>query len=147
MKLLRQYIRNLLTEANGTVPPDFDGFVAEYESMSQQNPLNPGQQYWNVGQIDGADCMVLTQMNEFDGAISLLSIQTVPPDACQGQGFASSVMNTLVGLADKHQVPMSLDPEPFGQEKLGVKELKAWYKRSGFKPDPAYGGEWRRYPK
>ena len=147
MKLLREYIRNLLTEANGTVPPDFDGFMTEYESMSQQNPLNPGQQYWNVGKIDGADCMVLTQMNEFDGAISLLSIQTVPPDACQGQGFASSVMNTLVGLADKHQVPMSLDPEPFGQEKLGVKELKAWYKRSGFKPDPAYGGEWRRYPK
>jgi len=147
MKLLRQYIRNLLTEARGTVPPDFDGFMAEYESMSQQNPLNPGQQYWNAGQIDGADCMVLTQMNEFDGAISLLSIQTVPPDACQGQGFASSVMNTLVGLADKHQVPMSLDPEPFGQEKLGVKELKAWYKRVGFKPDRAYGGEWRRYPK
>jgi hypothetical protein len=144
---LREHIRNLLTEANDTVPPDFDGFMAEYESMTQQNPLNPGQRYWNVGQKDGVDCMVLTQMNEFDDAISVLSIQTVPPDVCQGQGFASSVMNTLMNLADKYQVPASLDPEPFGQEKLGVKELQAWYSRSGFKPDPAYGGEWRRYPK
>ena len=49
MRLLREYIRNLLTEANGTVPPDFDGFMAEYESMSQQNPLNPGQQLLECG--------------------------------------------------------------------------------------------------
>jgi hypothetical protein len=147
MSLLREYISEILSETNDTDPPDFGGFMAEYESMSQQNPLNPGQQYWSVGQKDDVDCMVLTQMNEFDGAINMLTIQTVPADVCQGQGFASSVMNTIVGLADRHRVPMSLEPEPFGQEKLGVKELQSWYKRAGFKPDPAYGGEWRRYPK
>ena len=55
-------------------------------------------------------------------------------------------MQQLIDLADKHGVEMSLDPTPFGQKKLGVRDLKNWYKRVGFKPDAKYFGEWRRKP-
>ena len=147
MNLLREYMRELLAEVNDNNPSDFDGFMAEYDSMSKPNPLNPSLNSWYMGKKDDTDCLVLTDLSEWDGAIHVGSIQTVPPNVCEGQGFASQVMNKLVNLADKHEVPMSLDPAPFGSEKLGVKELMQWYHRAGFSPNDDRGGEWWRNPK
>ena len=151
---VRKYIRNLLIELrlSGEVPPDdlmgrFKAFMSEYDSMSKTNPLNPRLNYWYMGKKNGADCLVMTDLSEWDGAIHIGSIQTVPPDICEGQGFASQIMNKLIGLADKHSVPMSLDPKPFGSENLGVKELMQWYRRAGFSPNDDRGGEWWRDPK
>jgi len=146
MSLIRNYTRMLLLKED-TAREDFDGFMAEYDSISKTNPLNPRINYWYMGKKDGADCLVLTDISEWDGAIHVGSIQTVPPDVCEGEGYASQVMNKLVDLADKHGVPMSLDPKPFGSEKLGVKDLKSWYRRAGFKPNDDWGGEWWRDPK
>ena len=42
-------------------------------------------------------------------------------------------MNQITTIADKHGVSLRLDVMPFGQESLGVKELKSWYGRAGFK--------------
>ena len=125
----------------------FNAFMAEYESMSKRNPIGyRGDRYWYMGEVDGAHCLVMTNLNVFDGAISFNTIQTVPPDKCEGKGFASNVMNRLVSLADKHQVPMSLDPVPFGQKTLGARDLKSWYKRAGFSPNKDRGGEYWREP-
>jgi hypothetical protein len=154
--VFRRYIGYLLAEEAITISREgpstelrarFDAFLAEYDSMSKSNPLNPSLNYWYMGKKDDADCLVLTDLSEWDGAIHVGSIQTVPPDVCEGQGFASQIMNKLVNLADKHEVPMSLDPAPFGSEKLGVKELMHWYRRAGFSPNDDRGGEWWRDPK
>jgi len=157
MNLLRQYIKALLAEEaainiqRGPSPElkkQFDAFMSEYESMSKENPIGfRGDRYWPMEEIEGTWCLVMTNISIWDGAIHFGSIHTVPPGLCEGKGFASKVMNQLVALADKHQVPMSLDPHPFGSEKLGVKDLKSWYKRAGFKPNRARGGEWWRDPK
>ena len=80
--------------------------------------------------------------------VSLMLSQEIPEQTISIDTIIEASPDTVqLDQIIQHQVPASLDPEPFGQEKLGVKELKAWYKRVGFKPDPAYGGEWRRYPK
>tara|TARA_R110000824_G_scaffold351344_2_gene538353 strand:+ start:216 stop:686 length:471 start_codon:yes stop_codon:yes gene_type:complete len=155
MKITKRELRRIIREAIGTISREgpstelrerFDAFLAEYDSMSKPNPLNPSLNYWYMGKKDDADCLVLTDLSEWDGAIHVGSIQTVPPDVCEGQGFASQIMNKLVNLADKHEVPMSLDPAPFGSEKLGVKELMHWYRRAGFSPNDDRGGEWWRDP-
>ena len=123
-----------------------DAFMAEYRSISERNPLNPRIQYWYMGKVDDEDCLVLTDLNIFDGAISFNTIQTVPRDTYEKKGFASKVMNQIAALADKHQVPMTLDAVPFGQKSLGEKELESWYRRAGFDREDEYE-ELRREPK
>jgi hypothetical protein len=156
MNLLREYIRGLLTEKsidmsdtenpNKKLKPKLDAFMAEYRSISERNPLNPRMQYWYMGKVDDEDCLVLTDLNIFDGAISFNTIQTVPRDTCEKKGFASKVMNQIVALADKHQVPMTLSAVPFGQKSLGEKELESWYRRAGFDREDEYE-ELMREPK
>tara|TARA_Y100000310_G_C20647170_1_gene797293 strand:- start:120 stop:590 length:471 start_codon:yes stop_codon:yes gene_type:complete len=156
MKLLREYVRSLLVEKfidmsdtedpKKELRPKLDAFMAEYYSMSERNPINPRMQYWYMGKVGDEDCLVLTDVNIFDGAISFNTIQTVPRNTCEKKGFASKVMKQIVALADKHQVPMTLDAVPFGQETLSTKELEAWYRRSGFDREDEYE-ELRREPK
>ena len=155
MRVLREYISGLLAEfrLSDAVPPaelkeQFMAFMAEYESLSKHNPLGfPGDRYWYMGELEGKHCLVITNLKIWDGAIDFNTIQTVPPDVCEAKGFASKVMNQLAALADKHQVPLSLDPVPFGQKKMGTKDLQTWYRRAGFKPNDDRGGVWWRDPK
>jgi len=155
MRVLREYISGLLAEfrLSDAVPPaelkeQFMAFMAEYESLSKHNPLGfPGDRYWYMGELEGKHCLVITNLKIWDGAIDFNTIQTVPPDVCEAKGFASKVMNQIVALADKHQVPMSLDPIPFGQKSMGEEDLRSWYASAGFSPDDEYGGEWRRSPR
>ena len=139
MKLLREYIRRLLVEE--TIPDDvqdtssLDAFMSEYETRSKHNPIGmPGDRYWYVGEVEGKYCLVITNLyiDESRGSIKFNNIQTVPPGVCEGKGYASKVMDQITAIADKHQVALRLDVKPFGQESLGVKELKSWYSRVGF---------------
>jgi hypothetical protein len=152
--LLHVYIRELLSEQSlqsqgqEGLEERFSAFMSEYESMSEANPIGrPDDRYWYMGEVDGKHCLVMTNLDVWDGAIHLAAIQTLPASVCEGKGYASSVMNKIVALADKHQVPMTLDPMPFGQARLGMKELVSWYKRAGFSPDYDRGGEWTRHPR
>ena len=113
-----------------------DAFMSEYESRSQHNPIGmPGDRYWHMGEVEGKYCLVITNLyiDERRGNIKFNNIQTVPPVVCEGKGYASKVMDQITAIADKHQVALRLDVMPFGQEALGVKELKSWYGRAGFK--------------
>ena len=157
MIYLRKYIKELLVEEvvsidykdpNTELKEQFDAFMSEYESMSQHNPIGfKDDRYWYMGEVDGEHCLVMTNLSIWDGAIHFGSIQTIPAEKCEGKGFASKVMKQIVGLADTHQVPMSLDPVPFGKKNMHAKDLESWYKRAGFKPNPERGGEWWRTPR
>jgi hypothetical protein len=158
-KTLQGYIRNLLFEEltvvdyrdlpdpNAGLKEQFDAFMADYKSMSQHNPIGfRGDRFWPMEEIDGVWCLVKTNVTIWDGAIHFGSIQTVPPEKCEGKGFASKVMSQIIALADRHQVPMSLDPVPFGQKSLSEEDLQAWYTKVGFAPNDDRGGEWWRDP-
>ena len=138
---------SLSTRSPKDLQQRFDAFMKEYESLTKRNPIGyQGDRYWYMGEVEGKHCLVITNMNIFDGSVSFNSIQTVPPDVCEKKGFASKVMNQIVALADKHQVPMTLSAVPFGQKSLGEKELESWYRRAGFDREDEYE-ELRREPK
>lgn len=155
MKILRRYIKELLQEkitlgnkagSQNDLKAKNAAFMSEYESLTKRNPIGYcDDRYWYMGEFEGKYCLVITNISEFDGTINFNSIQTVPPDICEKKGFASKVMNQIVSLADKHQVPMELQVEPFGQKSIDEEGLTAWYKRAGF-VDVGYG-ELRREPK
>jgi ribosomal protein S18 acetylase RimI-like enzyme len=153
--LIKEYIQKIIKEdanvvslqLNDLQQNEFKAYLKEYESISKQNPMDWRTRYFVMGKTDDDDwCFVMTELQIFDEAIHISSIQTSPAGECEGKGYASKVMQQLIDLADKHGVEMSLDPTPFGQKKLGVRDLKNWYKRVGFKPDAKYFGEWRRKP-
>lgn len=124
-------------------PSDF-AFMKEYESLTEENPIGfPGERYWYMGEIDGKYCLVITniRIDNHRGGIYFNSIQTVPPDVCEGQGFASKVMNEVTGLADKHGVRLRLLAVPFGQKSVSDEDLISWYKRAGFEQTDAVSGE------
>ena len=124
-------------------------FMKEYHRVAPQNPMYPRQRYWYMGESEESDrhCLVLTEIGPWDGHIHLASIHTSPKGECEAKGYASKVMNVIVEIADETGVALSLDPHPFGSKRLGVKDLKAWYRKVGFKPDRSRGGEWIRQPK
>jgi len=143
MKHLRQYIRQILSEEairigapeHKSDSGNLEGFMGEYESQTKRNPIGmPGERYWYMGEIDGKYCLVITNLyiDKQRNNIKWSSIQLVPPGACEGQGFASKVMDTITSLADKHGVTLRLDVAPFGQESLSDEDLSSWYGRNGF---------------
>lgn len=124
-------------------------FMKEYHRIAPQSPLHPRQRYWYMGESEESDrpCIVITEIGPWDGLMHLASIQTSPRGECEAKGYASKIMNVIVEIADETGVALSLDPSPFGSERLGVKDLEAWYSKVGFKPDDERGGEWVRQPK
>jgi len=157
MKKLRQYIRQILSEEAiriGSSEPKSDsgnlkGFMNDYESQTKRNPIGmPGERYWYMGEIDGKYCLVITNLyiDKHRNNIKWSSIQLVPPGACEGQGFASKVMDTITSLADKHNVSIHLDVSPFGQASLGEDELISWYERNGFEKVEDYYDVMERIP-
>ena len=162
MRVLREYIRYLIEETQAQVatsdrrgrPRPTSGtiaFMGEYKSLTRHNPMGyPGDRYWYMGEIDGKYCLVITniRVDPFHGnSIHFSSIQTVPPDICEGQGFASKIMKKITDLADKHQTVLRLDAVPFGQESVTEEDLVSWYKRAGFtQSDPDYSETMVREP-
>mgnify|MGYP001256092880 CR=1 FL=1 len=157
MKHLRQYIRQILSEEAiriGLSEPKSDsgnlkGFMDEYESQTRRNPIGmPGERYWYMGEIDGKYCLVITNLyiDKQRNSIHWSSIQLVPPGACEGQGFASKVMDTITSLADKYGVTLRLDVAPFGQESLTDEDLFSWYGRNGFEKVDGYHEVMERIP-
>lgn len=88
-----------------------------------------------INPIDDRDILidnaVVLSAHIFDGKI-YFDILTMSDS--RGKGKASQVLKDLTQLADKHQVTLALQPQPFGAEKgLNTVQLISWYKRYGFK--------------
>jgi len=72
-----------------------------------------------------------------DGEMRLGAIQSLD----QGKGNASKALDIFLALADKHDITVLLDIDPFA-DGLSKRALRAWYKSRGFKIDKH--GEGRR---
>ena len=127
---------------------NFDKFMKEYHRIAPGNPFNPKQRTWHMGESGESDkqCLVKTEIGPWDGYMHLASIHVTPRGECEAKGYASKVMNAILEMADEYSVAMSLNPEPFGSKRLGLRDLQKWYRKVGFKPDPERHGEWIREP-
>ena len=124
-KLLTEWREYLLTEQASPV----EAFMKEYYSNSEAQD-GMGFIYWQMSDT----CIVKTLVYEDEGnpgGIYFEAIQTFPPE-CEGEGYASEVMNKITALADKHGVVMRSTIKPFGSERVEAGDLMKWYSRAGF---------------
>jgi len=123
--LLTEWREYLLTEQASPV----EAFMQEYYSNSGTQD-GMGFIYWQMSET----CIVKTlaykdRQNPED--IYFEAIQTFPPE-CEGEGYASEVMNKITALADKHGIVMRSTIKPFGSERVEAGDLMKWYSRAGF---------------
>jgi hypothetical protein len=108
------------------IPERIKAFIAELRSLTEPHPFDRGiRLYKNVG---------LDVENYWDTEAHLKSIISFEE---KGAGQATEALKFLLALADKHQVPITLEVVPIknaGAEgkSLTKTELAAWYKRHGF---------------
>lgn len=108
------------------IPERIKALIAELRSKTEPHPFDRGiRLYKNVG---------LDVENYWDTEAHLKSIMSFEE---KGAGQATEALKFLLALADKHQVPITLEVVPIknaGAEgkSLTKSELAAWYKRHGF---------------
>ena len=61
---------------------------------------------------------------------------------CEGKGYGTQCMQTLMQIADKHDVQLSLEAYAFAtnEKRPNTKELEQWYMRLGFEHSPQDNG-------
>jgi len=107
-------------------------FVSEFDSLTQQHPFNRELRLHAVQHGDEVCAGIFELTDGFnDGEMTLGYITSNPRQV----GAGSSALDWFLALADKHSIAISIDIQPQGDRKLALNktQLKAWYKRRGFK--------------
>lgn len=100
--------------------------LSDIQNLGIPHPFMPGS-IW----ID--EYSITLDVRIWDGKIWLSNILTNESE--RGKGYASKVLDSIIEIANKYKVELSLVPKPFGSKKsLTKSNLIAWYKRHGFKP-------------
>ena len=93
--------------------------VDELREIFQENPLNPRELVTN-----GAAATVYPMGN----TLRLSDIRTF----AAGQGNASQALRSVLEVADRNKVPVTLTAKNYSGEGLTTAQLVDWYKRNGF---------------
>jgi hypothetical protein len=116
-------LEQLVEIHNVSKKEDIDRAISEIRSLGIQNPFFYRELllYNNVG----------IELSNWDGALHISSIRTMK----KGTGDATKAMKQICDIADKNNVVITIYVKPFGYEdnRLNTTQLKAWYKRLGFK--------------
>ena len=166
MKSLRETIRRLILEDTHIQEPPIVGMLKAMDSHNLfEDELGSrfavGMPYhWEYYATDA--CVYDIKMNSDSTDVFFIeeiNIQTEEPDEetkkhwpnpyeydieCEGQGFATDMMQELMAMADEHGVQLSLQPSAFmqtiGGERPDTVGLTFWYKRLGFEDSPQDNG-------
>jgi len=123
-------LTNLLKEYTPSNSADIDKAVDEIRRLGIRNPINPKEFI-----IDGS---VSVEIANWDGRLWFSSLYSMD----RGQGNAERVIKKITDIADKYNVTIALDAEPFGtgDKRLNKSQLVAFYKKFGFKFEPGEEG-------
>ena len=157
MKLLRETIRRLILEKDVNGNPNIKMLEDMNTSGSWKLISSGADQYPNGSEamfewaaVD--DCTYEIRLSaDYDDIIFIETIEAVHDmgaeynDMCEGQGYASDMMNELMEFADNHDVQLSLVADAFNllgddDRRPDTAALTAWYKRLGFKDSPQGNG-------
>ena len=116
-------LTNLLKEYTPSNSADIDKAVDEIKRLGIRNPINPKEFI--------IDDNVSVEIANWDGRLWFSSLYSMD----RGQGNAERVMKKITDIADKHNVTIALDAEPFGTgaNRLNKSQLIAFYKKFGFR--------------
>lgn len=154
MKLLRETIRRLILEDAFDVEGPCVKMLEAMQSSSPDFAMTPDIQItyersqYTFEYYVAKNCMYKINLNiDSDNAIFIESIEVVGAeynDACEGQGYASEMMFSLLSLADEHDVQLSLVTGAFNKvyddRRPDDASLTSWYKRLGFVDSPRGDG-------
>jgi hypothetical protein len=101
-----------------------ESFIAEYEELTQVNPLHHRERVWDY---EGRSA-VCFELSVFGGAIRLANIRSIE----SRKGFGTLALIWLTTLADKHDVSITGTASPTGAKLMNKTALKKWYERHGF---------------
>ena len=125
-----------------SLPMDHTQIEAAIAEFAQGKPAGPVPRSVWLG--DG-----FVELFAFNGAIHLAAVFV--DVTLRHKGLGSQYLRELLAIADKHQVKVECSVKPFGIHdpltKMGVSQLKAWYKRHDFKPVPKRAGTMLRLPR
>lgn len=110
-----------------TLKQNLKAFLDEVLGATSPNPFNPRERLW--------ENKAVVECSEWEGKIDVATVRSLE----KGEGHGSAALQWLCNLADRHQVPMALDPKPFGDQTLNKTDLTAWYGRYGFKKKQGEG--------
>ena len=114
-------------------------FVAKIRSLSMPHPFERNSIIFDGTMVVEIQTYPSTFAQHAD-TVRMASIQSLE----RGQGFATTAMKKILGLAQKHGVAIEGTVKPLGKKGLNKTKLAAWYKRLGFK---VKSGEARWEPK
>ncbi len=116
-------LTNLLKEYTPSNTADIDKAVDEIKRLGIRNPINPKEFI-----IDGS---VSVEISNWDRRLWFSSIYSMD----RGQGNAERVMKKITDIADKYNVTIALNAEPFGTgaKRLTKSQLVVFYKKFGFR--------------
>jgi len=107
-------------------PEALVGFMREFWEGTISHPFSGHERLW----VEGWKPVAAFEVKPFDGRIDLGCIRTFE----RRKGHGTRALKWLCQLADKHVVTIVGEIKPVGVERprLGVAELRQWYKRHGF---------------
>lgn len=100
-----------------------EAFMNALLEATTPNPFNCRERIWQM--------RAAFEVGIFDGSIHLGCIRSFE----RGKGIGSAALRWFLDLADQHGVKVRGTIKPCGIERprLNVAQLRAWYKRHGFK--------------
>jgi hypothetical protein len=100
----------------------------ELREIFAENPLNPRELISNTA---GAT------VYSMGDTLHLSDIRTFDP----GKGGASKMLRSVLEVADKNNVPVTLTAENYSGDGLTTAQLVDWYKRNGFEVENDFGDD------
>lgn len=122
-----------ITEVTLSLRPsnsDAKEFMNDFEAMTQEHPFNGRARVFS-------DHGTVVELSPFGKGIHLSDIVSFTPRS----GGATSTMQQLMSLADKHKVPLELTAKAYSDDKERItdtKRLVQWYLKLGFEIDSRF---------
>ena len=114
------------------------GFMSDYNSKTQDNPVQPEMRVWSYADKGERLPMVLTDITKRRwGGEEVIWLNSIFSPEKQGTGIASYVLKQITKMADANDAVIWLSPKPFGtiDNALSKAKLTAWYKRNGWEKE------------
>lgn len=120
--MARIKFKDLLKEYTPSDPVLIDKAIAAIRRLGVRNPLRREETLINNN--------VMIEVANWDKRLWISGLHSLE----KGLGNATRVMNMVCKIADKYNVTLALDPNPYGKDpnKLNYNQLVQFYKKFGF---------------
>jgi len=99
--------------------------LKDFESVTSANPLGGKARITQDG-------TAIVKLDSFGDAVWIDEIRAIE----KGKGAGASALREAKRIADKHGVPLRLNPKQIGFDGMSSSQLRDWYSRNGFKELP-----------